>query len=290
MLGGWLSLCSILLKPLLALVAEGLKMSCPWTPPPALRALCSTAKAEEQPAGDCTKSLHCSNSNRSSEVWCPFSVPGAGCGSQSGRWHSVGHCGRISWTTLSVYDKTLDPHEIKELMAPSSLRAAQWEQPLPAEPRTEPPNLSFPCFILSLLPYPSEFLKAEFFCRRTLLALGFFLSFLARTLPWTTAPDLLLSFNCCCNVNFNSSQSPDVLRMHSTCQGQAIYLPGQSFPALWIQWPLNLSEKISKAIITYFTVGCWWEMEIITVNLNANMYFLWQLSLFYCSLTFGWKY
>lgn len=189
-------------------------------------------------------------------------------------------CGRISGTALSMDNKTLDPWINK-----SWCHCAAWE-PLPAEPRTEPPNPPFP--VLSSHCYLTlSCSRLDFLAGKHCLLWVFSLSC---TLPWTTAPDLLLSFNCCCNMNFNSCQSPDVLRMHSTCQGQAIYLPGQSFPALSIQGPLNLLEKISEAIITYFTVVCWWEMEIITVNLNANMYFLWQLSSFYCSLTFGWKY
>lgn len=70
-------------------------------------------------------------------------------------------------------------------------------------------------FFLSCI---SGFLNAEIF--RTGTACFFFFPFFTRTVPRTTAHDLVLSFNCCCNMNFNSSYSPDVLRIWSTCQSR----------------------------------------------------------------------
>lgn len=76
------------------------------------------------------------------------------------------------------------------------------------------------CILLILSSHSFASLNAEFF-RANAVFFGFFLFFpsFASALPWT-AHDLVLSFNCCCNMNFNSSWSPDAFRICSTRQGQ----------------------------------------------------------------------
>lgn len=70
----------------------------------------------------------------------------------------------------------------------------------------KPPYLLFSyCFLLFLLSHISKFLNAEIFRANAACFLFFFFPFFACVLPWTTAHDLVLSFNCYCNMNFNSN-------------------------------------------------------------------------------------
>lgn len=136
-----------------------------------------------QPAGDCTKLLCFSNSNGSNVVLFPFSMPGAGwvpakgivpaCDTQGGHWGSP-------WTM-----KYLLHGKWK-----SWCQCAAWELPLPAEPRTEPPKLSFPSFILSY--FSLSFSRLNFLAGRHCLLWVF--SFLS--LPAHCLEQQLLTYFC----------------------------------------------------------------------------------------------